>query len=147
MAPLREGAFKPKLKVQSLFKLNTFDLSLVSHLFQGVQNQFSKQEMELSKQEMESFLPLPGLWSKNFFSCEASLTFQNLTDSLTHGFTISFSIDIWSPIFNIFTCFHLLAPIFTYFYLFSPIFTYFLLFSTIWKLRSLWMIMLVLIIP
>ena len=23
--------------------------------------------MELSKQEMELFLPLPGLWSKNFF--------------------------------------------------------------------------------
>ena len=34
---------------------------------QGVQNYFSKQEMELSKQEMELFLPLPGLWSKNFF--------------------------------------------------------------------------------
>ena len=32
-----------------------------------VQNWFRKQEMELSKQEMEFFLPLPGLWSKNFF--------------------------------------------------------------------------------
>ena len=31
------------------------------HINQGVQNWFSKQEMELSKQEMELFLPLPGL--------------------------------------------------------------------------------------
>ena len=37
-------------------------LQNVSHLFQGFQNWFSKQEMELSKQEMESFLTLPGLW-------------------------------------------------------------------------------------
>ena len=28
---------------------------------------FSKQEMQLSKQEMESFYLLPGLWLKNFF--------------------------------------------------------------------------------
>ena len=39
----------------------------VTHLIQGVQKWFLKQEMELSKQEMELFLPLPGLWSKNFF--------------------------------------------------------------------------------
>ena len=31
-------------------------LQNVSHLIQGVQNQFSKQEMELSKQDMELFL-------------------------------------------------------------------------------------------
>ena len=37
------------------------------HINQGVQNLFSKREMELSKQEMELFLPIPGLWSKNFF--------------------------------------------------------------------------------
>ena len=39
----------------------------VSHLVQGLQNWFSKQEMELSKQEMELFIPFPGLWSKIFF--------------------------------------------------------------------------------
>ena len=32
----------------------------IPHLFQRIQNWFSKQEMEL-------FLPFPGLWSKNFF--------------------------------------------------------------------------------
>ena len=37
------------------------------HINQGFQNWFSKQEMELSKQEMEIFLTLPGLWSKHFF--------------------------------------------------------------------------------
>ena len=42
-------------------------LQIINHLIQGAQNWFSKQEMELSKQEMEIFLPLPGLWSKNFF--------------------------------------------------------------------------------
>ena len=36
-------------------------LQNVSHLIKGVQNQFSKQEMELSKQEIELFLPLPGI--------------------------------------------------------------------------------------
>ena len=40
-------------------------LQHVFHLFQGVQNWFCKQGMELSKQEMELFLPLPGLWSRN----------------------------------------------------------------------------------
>ena len=34
--------------------------------------------MELSKQEMELFLPLPGLWSKNFFY-KMFLTFNNDT--------------------------------------------------------------------
>ena len=45
---------------------------------------FSKQEIELSKQEMELFLLLPGLWSKNFsynnFSIstkEFKICFQN----------------------------------------------------------------------
>ena len=33
----------------------------VSDLIQGVQNKFSKQEIEFSKQDMELFLPLPGL--------------------------------------------------------------------------------------
>ena len=36
-------------------------LQNVFHLFQRVQNQFSKQEMGLSKQKMELFLPFPGL--------------------------------------------------------------------------------------
>ena len=36
-------------------------LKNVSHLFQGAQNEIWKQEMELSKQEMELFLSLPGL--------------------------------------------------------------------------------------
>ena len=31
------------------------------HINQGAQNWFSKQEMELAKQEMELLLPLPGL--------------------------------------------------------------------------------------
>ena len=38
-----------------------------SHLFEGVQNKFSKREMELSKQEMELFHPLQGLGSKKLF--------------------------------------------------------------------------------
>ena len=37
------------------------------HIYQGIQNWFSKQELELFKQEMELLLPLPGLWSKNLF--------------------------------------------------------------------------------
>ena len=40
----------------------------VSHFYRGLQNWFLKQEMELFKQEMELFLPLPVLWSKNFFN-------------------------------------------------------------------------------
>ena len=39
----------------------------VSYMFQRIQNRFLKQEIELSKQEMELFLPLAGLQSKNFF--------------------------------------------------------------------------------
>ena len=35
------------------------------HINQGVPKWFSKQEIELPKQEMKLFLPLPGLWSKN----------------------------------------------------------------------------------
>ena len=38
------------------------------HFNQGVNNWFSKQEVESSKQEMELFIPLPALWSKNFFN-------------------------------------------------------------------------------
>ena len=37
------------------------------HIYQGIQNCFSKQDMELSKRETELFLPLPGLLWKNFF--------------------------------------------------------------------------------
>ena len=37
------------------------------HIYKGIQNWFSKQEMELFKQEMEWFIPFPGLLSKNFF--------------------------------------------------------------------------------
>ena len=37
-------------------------LQNVSHLIQGVQNQFSKQEMKLYKQEMELLLLLPELF-------------------------------------------------------------------------------------
>ena len=40
----------------------------VSHFYRGLQNWFLKHEMELFKQEMELFLPLPVLWSKNFFN-------------------------------------------------------------------------------
>ena len=40
----------------------------VSHFYQGLQNWFLKQDMELFKQEMGLFLPLPVLWSKNFFN-------------------------------------------------------------------------------
>ena len=36
-------------------------LQNVSHLFQGFQNWFSKQEMESSKQKIELFHPIPGL--------------------------------------------------------------------------------------
>ena len=36
-------------------------LQNVPHLYQGVWNWFSKQEIELSKQEMELFIPFPGL--------------------------------------------------------------------------------------
>ena len=39
-------------------------LQNVFHLNQGVQNWFSKQEMELSKQQMKLFIPFPTLWPK-----------------------------------------------------------------------------------
>ena len=42
-------------------------LSHLLHISQGAQNWVSKQEMEWSKQEMELFLSLPGLWSNKFF--------------------------------------------------------------------------------
>ena len=44
--------------------------------------------MELSKQEMESFLPLPGLWSKNFFC--------NISSILTKEFKIGFQNRKWN---------------------------------------------------
>ena len=37
-------------------------LQNLSHLFQVFQNEISKLKMELSKQEMELYLPPPGLW-------------------------------------------------------------------------------------
>ena len=37
------------------------------HIYQGIEIVSSKQDMELSKQEIELFLPLAGLWSRNFF--------------------------------------------------------------------------------
>ena len=40
-------------------------LQNVSHFYRGLQNWFLNQELELFKQEMELFLPLPVLWSKN----------------------------------------------------------------------------------
>ena len=42
-------------------------LQNVSIIYQGVQYWFCKQEIELSKQEMELFFLLPDLWSNNFF--------------------------------------------------------------------------------
>ena len=50
------GPLIKKISFQSFF-----------YMFQRIQNRFLKKEMELSKQEMELFLPLPGLQSKNFF--------------------------------------------------------------------------------
>ena len=58
------------------------------HINQGVQNCFSKQEMELSKQEMEIFLPLIGLWPKNFF--------YNIFSILTKEFKICFQNGKWN---------------------------------------------------
>ena len=56
----------------------------VSHFFKGVWDWYSKQEMELFKQEMELFLPLSGPWSKNYFyknflisTKEFKIDFQN----------------------------------------------------------------------
>ena len=53
------------------------------HFHQELQNWFSKQEKELSEQEIELFLSLPGLWSKNFcysifsiFTKEFKIDFQ-----------------------------------------------------------------------
>ena len=57
-------------------------LQNISDLNQGFQNWFSKQKMELSKQEMDLFIPFPGLWSKNL-SYKLFLT-DSLTDWLTH---------------------------------------------------------------
>ena len=58
------------------------------HINQGVKNWFSKQEMELFKQEMELFLPLPGLWSNNFF--------YNIISISTNEFKINFQNRKWS---------------------------------------------------
>ena len=51
-------------------------LQKVSNFYKRIQNLFWKQEIELSKQEMELFLLLPDLQSKNFFY-KKFLTFQN----------------------------------------------------------------------
>ena len=44
---------------------------------QGVRNRFQKQEMELLKQEIELFLLLRGLQSKNFFDKVWSIQFKD----------------------------------------------------------------------
>ena len=64
---------------------------LLLHLFQinqGVQNWFSKQGMELSKQEMELFIPFPCLWSKNLF--------YNIYSILINKFKIGFQNRKWN---------------------------------------------------
>ena len=58
MPPVRD---RVKASVKKLL------LQHLIHIYQGIQNWYSKQEMELFKQEMELFHPLPDLWSKNFF--------------------------------------------------------------------------------
>ena len=47
------------------------------HINQGVQNWFSKQEMELPKQEMKLFFSIPGLWSKTSFSTSSPFSPRN----------------------------------------------------------------------
>ena len=47
-----------------------------SHMIQRVQNQFSKQEMELSKQKIELFPQFPSFWSKNFLFPNHEQTYQ-----------------------------------------------------------------------
>ena len=42
-------------------------LQKVSNFYNGVQNWCWKEEMDLSKQEMELFLLFPDHWSNNFF--------------------------------------------------------------------------------
>ena len=42
-------------------------LQKVSNFYNGVQNWCWKEEMELSKQEVELFLLFPNHWSNNFF--------------------------------------------------------------------------------
>ena len=70
----------------------------VSNFYQQVQNWFWKQEIELSKQEMELFLLLPDLQSKNFFY-KKFLTFQNesKTDLKTGNGIIQTGNGIISP--------------------------------------------------
>ena len=58
------------------------------HFKQGVQNWFSKWEMELFKQEMELFPPLPGLWSNN--------SFYNIISISTKEFQIDFQNRKWN---------------------------------------------------
>ena len=43
-------------------------LKNIFHFHQGIQNWFSKQEMEFCKQEIELYILFPSLWSKNFFN-------------------------------------------------------------------------------
>ena len=58
------------------FPIKKLLLQNVSNFYQRVQNWFWKQEMKLSKQEMELFLLFPDLQSKNFFY-KIFLTFTN----------------------------------------------------------------------
>ena len=55
------------LPLPGLWSKNYF-LQKFSPFHQGVPNWFSKQETELSKQEIELFIPLPALWSKTSFT-------------------------------------------------------------------------------
>ena len=63
-------------------------LQKFSHFHQGVQNWISEQETELSKQEMELFIPLPALWSKNFLY------------KMFHIFNKEFEIVFWNRKWN-----------------------------------------------
>ena len=68
--------------------IRNFLLQNVFHLFQWVQYLILKQEMELSKQEMELFPPLAGLWSKNLF--------YKMFLNCSKGFKIDFQNRKWN---------------------------------------------------
>ena len=70
------GESKQSPKLFDLIRWGSYSINqlIKKHLLQnvfclvwGFLNRFWKQEMELSKQEMEIFLPLPDFWLKNFF--------------------------------------------------------------------------------
>ena len=53
-------------RIQAFDQKTTF--TKISHFHQRVPNWFSKQETELSKQEIELSIPFPALWSKTSFT-------------------------------------------------------------------------------